>query len=133
MPQGQTITAAAYRGILEEKLVNFQRIYNVEYFQHDGAPCHTAKVVTKWLADKGVSVIAPWPGSSPDLNPIENLWNTMKCKVAAHNPTSFDNLKEVVKRVWVEETLQDYCRALARSMPSRIAAVLAAKGYHTKY
>jgi transposase len=133
MPKGETITAAVYRSVLETKLINFLRIHDVEHFLHDGAPCHTAKVVTKWLADEGVSVIAPWPGSSPDLNPIENLWTVMKRRVAAHNPTSLDNLKEVVKKVWVQETSLDYCRTLARSMPSRIAAVLAANGHHTKY
>lgn len=108
-------------------------IHAVNYFQHDGAPSHTAKSVTKWLDDHDVQIVGPWPGSSPDLNPIENLWVQMKRKVAACNPSSADHLKDIVRRVWVTETSPEACRTLARSMPRRIARVLAAKGHGTKY
>ncbi len=133
MPAGETINAAVYQRILEEKLVVFRQIQQVEYFQHDGAPCHMAKTVTKYLHDNNIPVIGPWPGSSPDLNPIENLWIQMKKKVAAGNPTSAAHLKELIRKVWVTETSLETCKHLARSMPSRIAKVLDAKGYHTKY
>lgn len=133
MERGTTINAAVYKGILQDKLLTFRTVHGVEYFQHDGAPCHTAKLVTTWLAVNNVPMIGPWPGSSPDLNPIENLWIQMKRKVAAHNPTSLQHLKEVVKTVWITETPLENCKKLARSMPRRIADVLAAKGKHTKY
>jgi len=133
MPQGETINAAVYKSILEEKLLRFREIHGIEYFQHDGAPCHMAKSVSKWLKDKNFNIIGPWPGSSPDLNPIENLWVQMKRKVAANNPTSLQDLKDIVRKVWIAETPLEYCKTLARSMPRRIADVLAAKGHHTKY
>ncbi|XP_065659021.1 uncharacterized protein LOC136083545 [Hydra vulgaris] len=38
-------------------------------FQHDSAPCHKAKTVTKFLEAEKIHVL-PWPGNSPDLNPI---------------------------------------------------------------
>ena len=31
-----------------------------------------------------------WPGSSPDVNPIKNLWCIMKNKVSEKHPTSLD-------------------------------------------
>ena len=31
-----------------------------------------------------------WPGSSPDLNPIKNLWSLMKNKVSEKHPTNLD-------------------------------------------
>ncbi len=98
--QTSAINAAVYRGILEDKLLEFRQIHDVEYFQHDGEPCHTAKSVSTWFA-ANVPMIGPWPESSSDLNPIENLWVQMKRKVAAHNPTSLQHPKEVVKNVWV--------------------------------
>ena len=44
-------------------------------FQHDGAPCHKAKVITKWLGEQNIDILGPWPGNSPDLNPIEFVVN----------------------------------------------------------
>ena len=81
-----------------------------------------------------MNVVGPWPGSSPDLNPIKNLWMVIKTKVAAHSPTSAEHLKQIIKQVWVTEIPKDYYRTLARSMPRHIAGVLAAKSEpRTKY
>ena len=119
--------------ILAEKLEAFMEIQQVSYFQYDGTPCHTSKGAKKWLADHAIEVIGPWPGSSPDLNPIKNLRNFMKQNIANHYPTSLENLKEVTVNVWVNEITRDYCKKLARSMPKRISAVLRAKGQPSKY
>ena len=58
----------------------------ITFFMMELPAMHTAKSVKKWLEDSGVNVIGPWPGTSPDLNPIENLWVNMKMKVAEQNP-----------------------------------------------
>jgi hypothetical protein len=99
MPRGQIITAAVHERILEEKLLHFREIQQVKFFQHEGEPCHMAKSVTRWLHDHHIPIIGPWPGSSTDLNSIENLWMQMKRKVAAHNPTSAESLQKVIKTV----------------------------------
>lgn len=132
-PRGTTVNAAVYLSILEQTLQVSMADHNCTVFQHDGAPCHTARIVKEWLAEKNIPVLGKWPGSSPDLNPIENCWALLKRKVMMLKPTSAADLVCKVKKVWQEEITVDYCSSLIDSMPSRILAVLNAKGGNTRY
>ncbi len=101
------------------------------YFLHDNDPKHTSGVVREWLHNAGVSVLE-FPPYSPDLNPIENLWNAMARAVEQHACNTMEELQDVVAAEW-ERVDADYMRKLAHSMPKRCAAVVEAKGWHTKY
>uniref|UniRef100_W8ASQ9 Transposable element Tcb2 transposase n=1 Tax=Ceratitis capitata TaxID=7213 RepID=W8ASQ9_CERCA len=53
-------------------------------FMQDSDPKHTAKVTQDWLKKENIRIL-DWPVQSPDLNPIENLWNDVKTKISAKN------------------------------------------------
>ncbi|GFY19065.1 uncharacterized protein TNCV_3877531 [Trichonephila clavipes] len=50
-------------------------------FMQDEAPCHTAWSITAFLAEQNIPLLY-WLGNSPDMNPIENVWELMKRQVA---------------------------------------------------
>ncbi len=133
MPKNSTITGQVYLSILQEKLPLFMHILDCDYFQQDGAPVHTCKLVTKWLAESRIELIKDWPGNSPDLNVIENCWVLLKSKVALKYPKNETELKAAIVDVWTREISVEYCQKLVESMPKRIQAVLANKGHSIKY
>ena len=132
LPTGTTMNGQRYLDLLKNKLELHMAVHNCTVFMQDGAPCHRAKIVTQFLKSKKIRIL-DWPGNSPDLNPIENLWSILKDKVSEKQPTSAKMLEQAIKEVWVRELSNEYCQSLVESMPRRLEAVIKAKGGPTKY
>ena len=106
-------------------------------YQHDEAPCHTAKVIKKYFEENQIRVL-PWPSNSPDMSPIETIWAIIKRQLERHTLTSrsdlINRLLDVTQRdTEVKQKLDESCRKLMLSMPERVSALLQAKGGHTKF
>ena len=109
-------------------------------FMQDNASIHTAKEVRQWFQDLAIPVV-DWPPYSPDLNPIEHVWIHLKKMVLEMHPElegmgagkdAIAALESALKEAW--NALPDSLfESLIESMPRRVAAVIAAEGWHTKY
>ena len=126
------MNGARYLEMLQEKLQLHMVVHKCTTFMQDGAPCHGSKIVSEFLKKKKIKTI-DWPGNSPDLNPIENVWSLLKNKVADRQPTSAQEMETAIQLVWIHEITPEYCRNLVESMPRRLQAVLNNRGGHTKY
>ncbi|XP_045122668.1 uncharacterized protein LOC123511111 [Portunus trituberculatus] len=91
--------ARKYRAWDEKWLTAFEDTEAI-VFQQDGAKPHTAKSVTHGLRDCEVQFIDDWPGNSPDLNPIENLWQIMKRDLQGKDESSVPKLKREIRASW---------------------------------
>ncbi|KAF7640777.1 hypothetical protein LDENG_00015010, partial [Lucifuga dentata] len=91
---------------------------------------HTAEIVQEWFEehDKEFKVLT-WPPNSPDLNPIEHLWDVMEKQVRSMEvpPPYLQDLKDLLLKSWCQIP-QDTFRGLVESMPQQVRAVLAARG-----
>jgi len=100
-------------------------------FQQDLAPPHKAKSTHDFFKNKNIDVL-PWPGNSPDINPIENVWGILKRNLTSLQINSTEALWIAVQEEWYKLS-PNLCKNLIYSMPKRLQMVNKAKGYPIKY
>jgi hypothetical protein len=91
-----------YKQLLMEQVLPEFAASNVDLvFQHDNAPCHTARSIKAFLEERNMQCLN-WPPQSPDLSPIEWMWNVIKMKLKAMNPRprTKEAIIEAVYFIW---------------------------------
>ncbi|GFW33944.1 DDE_3 domain-containing protein [Trichonephila clavipes] len=93
-------------------------------FMDDNARPHRANIVDECLQSEDIPSM-DWPAYSPDLNPIEHMWDMLGRRIAArqHPPTCLPELR----RVLLDEECnipQDRIDNLILSMPRRCSKEL---------
>lgn len=71
-------------------------------FQQDSAPCHTSKLVKDCFVRNEV-IVLEWPGNSPDINPVENLWAIIKKILRKLDCTTKEKMICAVIKVWFHD------------------------------
>ena len=101
--------------------------------QDDNACPHRAGFIRDYLQNVGVERME-WPASSPDLNPIEHLWDQLGRAVRARvtNTTMLADLRQML--VKERDAIPQQCvTRLVTSMRRRCQAVVAVHGSSTRY
>jgi hypothetical protein len=101
----------------------------------DNAPCHKGRIVMDWFEEHAQEfTLLQWPAQSPDLNPIEHLWDEVERAVRGLPvlPSNKRQLSDAVLAAWAGIPAERF-QHLVESMPRRIDAVLRAKGGPTRY
>ena len=101
-------------------------------FMDDNAPCHRARKVRTWMTQQQITFMEVWPPQSPDLNPIEHVWDLLGRLMDDKKPKNLRELESRLVEEWKKISAIEIQKLIA-TMPDRIQAVLANKGGHTKY
>jgi transposase len=99
----------------------------------DSATFHTSAMVIKWMTQRGIKFVprSEWPSSSPDINPIENLWEPIQKRVQAREPRTMKGLKRVATRVWSELKMEEIAKFI-NVLPRRYQEIISEKGAQTR-
>jgi transposase len=75
-----------------------------------------------------------WPGNSPDINPIENLWSILKKRLGKMDCSTEECTVMNVIKVWFHDCgVKNICSKLVESTPKHVQEVILVKGGHISY
>ncbi len=111
----QNLNNKLYQKIIGEHAMEIEDTYRGRtcYLQQDNHPTHRDMTI---LDEYSTIELLDFPTYSADLNPIENLWSTLKYRVARDAPRNEDDLVESLINNWNEltevENLRPYIETL---------------------
>ena len=102
-------------------------------FMDDNACPHRVRLVDAYTVQHNIDSLQ-WTSMSPDLNPIEHVWNAIQKVVNARQPpvTTLQELDMALHQEW-NQMPQQTCRNIVQSMSRQCQAVPQARGGHTYY
>ncbi|GFW64424.1 transposable element Tcb2 transposase [Trichonephila clavipes] len=102
-------------------------------FMDDNATCHRTLAVQDCLDSEGIQRLV-WPARSPDLNPIENVWDALGRQVSGRNypPTYKNTLIHALTEEW-DKLPQQLLNNVVQSMVRRVKCCITLHDGHIPY
>ncbi|GFS76470.1 transposable element Tcb2 transposase [Trichonephila clavipes] len=102
-------------------------------FMDDNAPCHRTVAAEQLLESEDIERM-DWPARSPDLNPIEHVWDFLGRRLVARTlpPVTIRELRLALQDEWAAMP-QQLIDTLILSMGRRCETCLAVRGDHIPY
>ena len=129
------LNAQTYRqDVLQNVVVPYVNGHaNHVVFQQDNARPHVARVNMRYLQNNNIDVLE-WPSVSPDLSPIEHLWDKLDRRIRRRlvQLQTLQALTQALIQEWAAIPMITV-RRLIRSMRRRCVSVINARGGHTRY
>ncbi len=108
VPIEHSLNATAYLSIVADHVHPFMTtVYPSSdgYFQQDNAPCHKAQIISDWfLEHDNEFTLLKWPPQSPDLNPIEHIWDLVEREICIMDVqlTNLQQLRDAIMSIWTK-------------------------------
>ena len=138
------INSEVYADILKFAKRQMEEL-GVKFLMEDGARCHSSNDSCDCRKELGIQVFLKktggrdgaffWPGNSPDLNPIENAWSSLKASIARmkKKPKSKIMLKRALRYYWKEDEKKGLHLQLVQSMRKRLKKLKNKKFLYINY
>ncbi|GBO10113.1 Transposable element Tc1 transposase [Araneus ventricosus] len=130
-----TVTGVRYRDEILEPYVRLLRgAVDTEFIlMDDNARPHRAVLVDEFIESEDIHRM-DWPARSPDVNPIEHVWDALGRAIATRNPPpkTIQEMKTVFLNEW-DHLPQEIINCLISSIKSRCKACISVRGDHTSY
>lgn len=122
----RVILEAGLLPFIEEKFSSHHRLF------HDNDPKHSSNLIEDFFEEKNVNWW-PTPPESPDLNPIELVWGSMKQYLRTHyKPRNLEELKNEIEAFWVTLTPQ-VCKRYIGHLKKVIPKIVEVEGDPSGY
>ena len=129
-----TINCTKYLQLLKDIVLSeFAAAGRPLIYQQDNAPAHKKGEVLDFLARQSFETLE-LPPQSPDLSPIEWVWNIIKMKMKALNPRPRTpaTIQRAILKIW--DDLDDDCRKkTCDTFRTRLRECIANKGGFTRF
>jgi hypothetical protein len=122
--QGEFV-AKTYISILQKYMLSYakRRMKWDFIFQQDNDSVHCSQTVVNWFQQHPDLRVMDWPSQSSDLNPMEDLWDSVQKIVEYSNPDNKQDLWSIVHNCY-RLIDRDKCQKLVNSMHQRCCQVL---------